>query len=99
MAGVVNVVYSTASERQGGRVYKAGFSAAENVATSGTSATTTGSAVEGGVARVTSVTGNHYIGKPSTTAVNAAGWYLPAGASLDLAGFNAGEKITAVEAS
>lgn len=99
MAGVLNVVYAEASPRHNGRVYRAIFGAAENIATSGTSATTTGSAVAGGVVRVTSVTGAHYIGKPSTTAVNAAGWYLPEGASIDLAGFNAGEKITAVEAS
>jgi hypothetical protein len=100
MTGVVNVVYSTASPVHGGPVYRAGFIAAENiVTTTGASATTSAYAIADGVARVTSVVGNHYIGKPSSAAGNGAGWYLPQGAVLDLAGFLTGEKVTAVEAS
>lgn len=97
--GTVNVVIAPAtSVAFGPRVYEQSFRSAENVTTSGTSAASTGTAKSGDIARITAIAGACYVGTAGAAAVNAAGWYLAEGMTLDL-GMREGDAVAVIEAS
>jgi hypothetical protein len=102
----VNIVFSyayTADSGVGGGVpaYNGRYTAQENKTSSGTSGATTITALAGQTARITVTGGNIYVAAPATspTAVNATGWLVLNGTSLDLTNLRLLDKIAIIDAS